>query len=488
MGYLNNKNLNNKDLLIGKCLINGKWLDADNGKKIEVVNPANNEIILSVPDMGNDETNLAILAAYKAFPKWSSLTAGARSDFLRKWFELIIKNADDLAMIMTKEQGKILAEAKTEIKYAASFVEWYAEEAKRAYGEIIPSHLPNSQILVTKEPVGVMAAITPWNFPAAMITRKIAPALAAGCTCIIKPAIQTPLTAIALGKLAVDAGIPNGVINIVTGDAKIIGQELCSNKLVRKLSFTGSTTIGKLLMQQCAADVKKLSLELGGNAPLIVFSDADIQNAVKGTIASKFRNSGQTCICANRIFVHESIYEEFLQELKLKVSQFTVGDGLDEKVDIGPLISKAAIDKACQLLEDAVNKGAKILCGGKISNIGSNFFEPTIIADCHKDMRVFSEEIFAPIAPIFKFKNDDEAIDMANDTEFGLASYFYTKDLARSHKIASQLQFGMVGINEVAISTAVAPFGGIKESGFGREGSHYGMEEYLQCKYILLKI
>lgn len=435
--------------------------------------------------MGREDTKLAIDSAYEALEEWRSLKASKRARLLRNWYDLIYKNTDDLARLLTLEQGKPLAEAKGEILYGASFVEWFAEEAKRVYGDVIPSHMDNSKIVVIKQPIGVVAAITPWNFPNAMITRKIAPALAAGCTVIVKPAEDTPLSALALAELAEKAGIPKGVINIVTtSNPAEVGEELSYNPLVRKLSFTGSTDVGKILMRQCADTVKKMSLELGGNAPFIIFDDADIDAAVQGAIIAKYRNSGQTCICANRIFAQEGIYDEFVEKFSKAVSQQKVGNGFDEGITIGPLINDSAMVKVEKLMNDAIDKGAKIEIGGEKHDLGKTFYKPTVLSNVNIDMAIHREEIFGPIAPVFKFTTEEEVIKMANDTEYGLAAYFYGRDIGQVWRVAEGLEYGMVGINTGAISTTVAPFGGIKHSGFGREGSKYGIDEFLEIKYL----
>ncbi|WP_153110970.1 NADP-dependent succinate-semialdehyde dehydrogenase [Propionivibrio limicola] len=479
-------NLKDASLLRDLCYINGAWLNADKGETLTVTNPATGAVVSSVPKMGSDETRRAITAANAAYPLWRAKTAGERAKLLRRWFELMHENADDLALIMTSEQGKPLAEAKGEIVYAASYLEWFAEEGKRAYGEVIPPNVPGRRILATREPVGVCAAITPWNFPAAMITRKAGAALAAGCTMVLKPASQTPLSALALAELAHRAGIPAGVFNVVTGSAKAIGGEICANPIVRKLSFTGSTEIGAELIAQCAPTVKKLSMELGGNAPFIVFDDADLDEAVIGALASKYRNAGQTCVCANRLLVQDGVYDAFAAKLAKAVAELKVGNGVEPGVTQGPLIDQAAVDKVQELLADATDKGARIVCGGKPHALGHTFFEPTIIADVTSSMRIAREEIFGPVAPLFRFKTDEEAIRMANDTEFGLASYFFARDVGRIFRVSEALEYGMVGVNTGLISTEVAPFGGVKSSGLGREGSSHGLDDYLEIKYVCL--
>lgn len=478
--------LKDAQLFRQQAFINGEWLDADSGQTINVTNPATGEVIGTVPKMGTAETRRAIEAADKALSAWRALTAKERSTKLRRWFELMIENQDDLARLMTTEQGKPLAEAKGEIAYAASFIEWFAEEAKRVYGDTIPGHQPDKRLIVIKQPIGVTAAITPWNFPAAMITRKAGPALAAGCTMVLKPASQTPYSALALVELANRAGIPAGVLSVVTGSAGEVGGELTGNALVRKLSFTGSTEIGRQLMQECAKDIKKVSLELGGNAPFIVFDDADLDKAVEGAIISKYRNNGQTCVCANRIYVQDGVYDAFAQKLAAAVAKLKIGNGLEDGTTTGPLIDGKAVAKVQEHIEDAVSKGAKVLSGGKL--IEGNFFEPTILVDVPKTAAVAKEETFGPLAPLFRFKDEAEVIAMSNDTEFGLASYFYARDMSRVFRVAEALEYGMVGINTGLISNEVAPFGGIKASGLGREGSKYGIEDYLEIKYLCISV
>ena len=473
-------------LLKSLAFVGNAWIAADGGTSFAVRNPASGAEIARVPDMGAAETKRAIGAAQAAFALWRSKTAKERSGTLRKWFELILANQDDLAALMTTEQGKPLAEAKGEVVYGASFIEWFAEEAKRAYGETVPSPWPDKRILVLKEPVGVCAAITPWNFPIAMITRKIAPALAAGCTVVAKPAEQTPLSCLALAELALRAGFPPGVFNVVTGDPVAIGGELTANPAVRKLSFTGSTEIGKLLMRQVSGTVKKISLELGGNAPFIVFDDADLAAAVDGAIASKYRNTGQTCVCANRFLVQDGVYEEFTARLAQAVSALKVGDGFSPGVAQGPLIDAQALEKVEAHVADATAKGGRIVLGGKRHALGGTFYEPTVIADATPAMRCAGEETFGPVAPLFRFKTDEEALDLANGTPYGLAAYFYSRDLKRVFRAAERLEYGMVGVNTGIISTEVAPFGGVKESGLGREGSRHGIDEYLETKYVAL--
>ena len=464
--------------------IAGAWVSADGGGTLAVHNPATNEQLGVIPNMAAAETRRAIAAAANALPVWAARTAKDRSVILRRWFDLIIANQDDLAILMTAEQGKPLAESKGEITYAASFIEWFAEEGKRLYGDIIPGHQADKRILVLRQPVGVVAAITPWNFPSAMITRKAGPALAAGCTMVLKPATQTPYSALALAELAHRAGIPQGVFNIVTGSATAIGGEMTSNSTVRKITFTGSTEIGKKLMAQSAGTMKKLSLELGGNAPFIVFDDADLDAAVQGAIASKYRNTGQTCVCANRLLVQAGIYDEFAAKLKIAVGKLRVGDGLAGVTDQGPLIDAKAVDKVEEHIADALNHGATVTLGGKRHALGGTFFEPTILTGVKPGMLVAREETFGPIAPLFKFHSEAEAITMANDTEFGLAAYLYTRDLARSWRVSEAIEYGIVGLNTGIISTEVAPFGGVKESGVGREGSKYGILDYTELKYI----
>ena len=477
--------MKNPELLRNACLINGEWLTAS-GACIDVRNPATGELVGSVPDFGAAETRRAIDAAEAAFHPWRAKTAGERAKILRRWFELMMANQEDLARLMTLEQGKPLAEARGEIAYAASFIEWFAEEARRVYGEVIPSPLADRRLIVLKQPVGVCAAITPWNFPAAMITRKAAPALAAGCTRVVKPAEQTPLSALALAWLGQQAGIPPGVLNVVTGDPVAVGAELTSNPKVLKLSFTGSTEVGRLLMAQCAPTIKKMSLELGGNAPFIVFDDADLDAAVAGAMLSKYRNTGQTCVCTNRFLVQEGVHDAFAQKLAAAVAGLKVGNGLEDGVTQGPLIDGAGLAKVEELLADAVAQGARILCGGKRHARGGTFFEPTVVAGATPAMRLAREEIFGPVAPIYRFKDEAEAICMANDTEFGLAAYFFSRDIARAWRVGEALDYGMVGINSGLISNEVAPFGGVKQSGLGREGSKYGIEEYLEIKYLAM--
>jgi len=468
--------------------VDGAWVDADGGGTVAVDDPATGRTIGTVPDMGAAETRRAIEAANRAWPEWRAKTGKERSAILRRWFDLMMANQDDLGAIMTAEQGKPLAEAKGEIAYGASFVEWFAEEAKRVYGDIIPHHAPGKRILVLKQPVGVVGSITPWNFPNAMITRKCAPALAVGCPVVIKPAKMTPYSALALAELAERAGFPKGVFNVVIGkSASAIGTELATNPIVRKIGFTGSTPIGKQLMAQAAGTVKKISLELGGNAPMIIFDDADIDAAVQGTIASKFRNAGQTCVCANRIFVQDGVYDRFSEALSAAVAAMKQGGGFEEGVVVGPLIEGSAVDKVEEHVQDAIAKGAKVAYGGqRMTDMGANFYKPTVLTGANPDMKIFREETFGPVAPLFRFKDEAEVIGYANDTEYGLASYFYARDLGRVWRVAEALEYGMVGVNEGVISTEVAPFGGMKESGLGREGSKYGADEFVEIKYILM--
>ena len=467
-------------------LLAGQWVAADSGETIPVTNPANGLVFAQVPLMGQIETKRAIVAAELAQKSWKTHTAAARSAILKRWFDLIILHTEDLAQLLTAEQGKPLAEAHGEVNYAASFIEWFSEEAKRVYGEVIPAPMTDRRLLVLKQPIGVTAAITPWNFPIAMITRKAAPALAAGCSMIIKPAEQTPLCAIALAVLAEEAGVPAGVLQVITGDARKIGAALCESPVVTKLSFTGSTEVGRILMRQCADTIKKLSLELGGNAPFIVFDDADLDAAVEGAMISKYRNAGQTCVCSNRLFVQDAVFDEFSKKLTAKVAQLKVGVGSDEGVTQGPLIDDAAIAKVESHVADALAKGATLMQGGKRHALGGTFFEPTVLANVSADALIFSEETFGPVAPLFRFKTDDEVIELANRTEFGLASYFFSRDIGRIWRVAEALEYGMVGVNTGMISNEVAPFGGVKQSGLGREGSHHGIDEYLELKYVCM--
>ncbi|MDD2898204.1 MAG: NADP-dependent succinate-semialdehyde dehydrogenase [Desulfuromonadaceae bacterium] len=478
--------LKDPSLFRQQCFINGLWIDADSNERISVTNPASGATIGTIPKMGAAETRRAIEAANAAYPGWRALTAAARSAILRRWFELILENQDDLAVLMTAEQGKPLSEARGEIVYAASFIEWFAEEGKRIYGDTIPQHQSDKRIVVIKEPIGVCAAITPWNFPSAMISRKAGPALAAGCTMVVKPATQTPYSALALAELADRAGIPAGVFSVVTGASGAIGGEMTSNPIVRKLTFTGSTEVGKLLMEQCAGTVKKLALELGGNAPFIVFDDADLDAAVEGAVISKYRNTGQTCVCTNRFLVQDSIYDAFSAKLVAAVEKLKVGDGLLGETQQGPLIDMKSLEKVEEHIADAISKGAHVVTGGRRHMLGGSFFEPTVLTDVNTSMAVAREETFGPVAPLFRFSTEEEAIQMANDTEFGLAAYFYSRDIGRVWRIAEAVEYGIVGINTGLISTAVAPFGGMKESGIGREGSKYGLDDFLEIKYLCM--
>lgn len=478
--------LNDPSLLKQLCYLAGQWRAADSSQTIAVTNPATGEVLGTIPKMGTVETRHAIEAANAALPAWRAKTAKERAVILRRWFELMMANQEDLAIIMTAEQGKPLAESRGEISYAASFIEWFAEEGKRLYGDTIPSYASDKRIVVIKEPIGVCAAITPWNFPAAMITRKAGPALAAGCTMVVKPATATPYSALALAELGERAGIPAGVFSVITGSSKEIGEEMTANPIIRKLTFTGSTEIGKELTAKCAATMKKVSMELGGNAPFIVFNDADLDAAVEGAIASKYRNTGQTCVCTNRLLVQSGVYDVFAEKLAAAVAQMRVGDGLKGDVQQGPLIDEASVQKVEEHIHDAVSKGARIALGGRRHELGGTFFQPTILCDVTPQMLVAREETFGPVAPIFKFETDQEAIQMANDTEFGLASYFYTRDIGRVWRVAEALEYGMVGINTGLVSTEIAPFGGVKESGIGREGSKYGIEEFVEVKYLCM--
>mgnify|MGYP003674985511 CR=1 FL=1 len=478
--------LNDPKLFRQQLYIDGVWVDADDGGTVNVDNPATGEVLGTIARGGTAETRRAIEAAQKAMPGWIAMTAKQRGDILRRWYELMHEHIDDLAMIMTLEQGKPLAEAKGEIIYAADYIEWFAEEGKRVYGDTIPSHAPDKRIIVIKQPIGVCCAITPWNFPAAMITRKVAPALAAGCAMVVKPASQTPYSALALAELGERAGFPPGLMSVVTGAAGQIGSEMTSNPIVQKVSFTGSTEIGKVLMEQCAATVKKATMELGGNAPFIVFDDADLDEAVLGAMASKYRNNGQTCVCANRLLVQDGVYDAFLEKLAATVGAMKVGNGLEDGVLAGPLIDMKAVEKIEEHIADAVGKGARVVVGGSRHALGGSFFQPTIVADVTPEMAVAREETFGPLAPIFRFKTEEEAIQMSNDTEFGLASYFYSRDIGRIWRVSEGLEYGIVGINTGLVSTAVAPFGGMKESGLGREGSKYGIDDYLEIKYLCL--
>lgn len=472
-----------KILIKNEAFIDGKWIKAGSGKTFDVVNPATGEVLATLPDMNRDDVKKAIEAADKAWHSYKELTAKERSSLLMRWFNLIIENKEELAEIMTLESGKVISESLGEVVYGASFVEWFAEEAKRTYGDVIPPPSKDKRLVVIKQSVGVVAAITPWNFPLAMITRKVAPALAAGCPVIIKPPVETPLTALALAVLAEKAGFENGVYNtITTSDSSGVGKELCESSKIRKLSFTGSTKVGKILMKQSASTLKKLSLELGGNAPFIVFDDADIDAAVRGGMVAKYRHNGQTCVCVNRFLVQDSVYDEFLEKFTKAVQELKTGDVLDKQVQIGPLINEKGLEKVKEHIKDAVEKGGQLLTGGDV--IEGLFFKPTVIGNANDDMRIAKEEVFGPVAPVFKFKTEDEAIKMANDTQYGLASYFYSRDVNRCWRVAEALEYGMVGINEGLISTEVAPFGGVKESGMGREGSKYGMDYYMEIKYL----
>lgn len=482
MSFLKDSNLLRRDAFVA-----GAWTPADSGKTFPVTNPANGEILAHVADCGAAETQKAIEAADRALPEWRAKTATARGALLRKWHDLILENVEDLALLMTLEQGKPMFESRGEVRYGASFIEWFAEEGKRTYGDIIPPHMPGMRLLVSKQPVGVVGAITPWNFPNAMITRKVAPALAAGCTVVIKPSEETPLSALALAELAQRAGFPEGVLNVVTGlNAPAIGRALTDSPTVRKLSFTGSTEVGKLLMRQCADTVKKISLELGGNAPFIVFDDADLDAAVEGAIVSKYRNAGQTCVCANRLYVQSGVYETFLEKFTVAVQKQKVGPGVEQGVNIGPLINVEALEKVQRLVGDATKKGAKILTGGNA--LEGTFYAPTVLADVARGMDILQEEIFGPVAPVTRFDTENEVVELANDTPYGLAAYFYGRDIGRVFRVAEALDYGMVGVNSGLIATTVAPFGGMKESGIGREGSKYGIEEFLEVKYICLNI
>lgn len=477
--------LKDQSLFKYKAYINGDWIDSD--RSFDVTNPADGKVLASVPDLGIDETLDAITSASKAFKKWKKTKASKRSRILRKWYELILQHEDDLALLMTLEQGKPMVESKGEVKYGASFVEWFAEEAKRIYGDVIPTHKEDARVIVIKQPIGVVAAITPWNFPNAMITRKVAPALAAGCTVVIKPSEETPLSALALAELAERAGFPPGVLNVITTyQASEVGKVLTGHSAVRKISFTGSTEVGKILMKQSADSIKKVSLELGGNAPFIVFDDADLDSAVRGAITAKYRNTGQTCICANRIYVQETVYDEFVNRYTEEVRKQRIGVGTDEGISLGPLINEDAIEKVERLVTDAIDKGAIATTGGRRHEMGGLFYEPTVLKDVTMDMACAREEIFGPVAPIYKFSTENEVVSMANDTNYGLAAYFYARDLGRVWRVAEELEYGMIGINDGFISTASAPFGGVKESGIGREGSKYGMDEFVEIKYMLM--
>ncbi|AVD88349.1 MULTISPECIES: NADP-dependent succinate-semialdehyde dehydrogenase [unclassified Pseudomonas] len=480
--------LQDSSLFRQQAYIDGAWVDADSGQTLRVNNPATGELIGHVPKMGAAETRRAIEAAERALPAWRALTAKDRANRLRRWFELMMQNQEDLARLMTLEQGKPLVESRGEIAYAASFLEWFGEEAKRVYGDMIPGHQPDKRLMVIKQPIGVTAAITPWNFPSAMITRKAGPALAAGCTMVLKPASQTPYSALALAELAERAGIPKGVLSVVTGSAGEVGGELTHNPIVRKLTFTGSTEIGRQLMAECAKDIKKVSLELGGNAPFIVFDDADLDAAVEGALVSKYRNNGQTCVCANRLYVQDGVYDAFVDKLKAAVARLNIGNGLEAGITTGPLIDAKAVAKVQEHIEDAVAKGARVVAGGKPHSLGGTFFEPTILVDVPQHAAVAKEETFGPLAPLFRFKDEDEVIAMSNDTEYGLAAYFYARDLSRVFRVGEALEYGIVGINTGIISNEVAPFGGVKASGLGREGSKYGIDDYLEIKYLCIGV
>ncbi|MDC4475893.1 NAD-dependent succinate-semialdehyde dehydrogenase [Acinetobacter baumannii] len=478
--------LQSTELFQQQAYINGQWLAAQSNATVPVSNPATGEEIGTIPNMGAAEATQAVEAAYTALQSWKALTAQNRADILLAWYKLVLDYTDELALIMTIEQGKPLAEAKGEVRYAASFIQWFAEEGKRIYGDVIPTVNNQQRFIISKEPVGVVAAITPWNFPIAMITRKAAPALAAGCTVVIKPANETPYCALAIAKLAEKAGIPAGVINIVTGKSQEIGSVFTSHEKVKKLTFTGSTPVGRLLMQQCSSTIKKLALELGGNAPLIVFDDADLDKAVQGAIFAKFRNAGQTCVCANRIYVHDNIYQAFAEKFVQEVQKFKVGNGLEDGAQIGPLINEKAVLKAQQLIDDAVSKGAKIACGGKQHALGQTFYEPSVLTNVDRTMEIVQEEIFGPVAPLIRFTDETDVVAQANDTIFGLAAYVYSENISRLWRVSEQLEYGMVGMNATAISNEVVPFGGVKQSGVGREGSKYGLEEFMTIKYMCL--
>ncbi|MFV5586511.1 NAD-dependent succinate-semialdehyde dehydrogenase [Acinetobacter oleivorans] len=478
--------LQSTELFQQQAYINGQWLAAQSNATVPVTNPATGEEIGTIPNMGAAEATQAVEAAYTALQSWKALTAQNRADILLAWYKLVLDYIDELALIMTIEQGKPLAEAKGEVRYAASFIQWFAEEGKRIYGDVIPTVNNQQRFIISKEPVGVVAAITPWNFPIAMITRKAAPALAAGCTVVIKPANETPYCALAIAKLAEKAGIPAGVINVVTGKSQEIGSVFTSHEKVKKLTFTGSTPVGRLLMQQCSSTIKKLALELGGNAPLIVFDDADLDKAVQGAIFAKFRNAGQTCVCANRIYVHDNIYQAFAEKFVQEVQKFKVGNGLEDGVQIGPLINEKAVLKAQQLIDDAVSKGAKVACGGKQHALGQTFYEPSVLTNVDRTMEIVQEEIFGPVAPLIRFTDEVDVVAQANDTIFGLAAYVYSENISRLWRVSEQLEYGMVGMNATAISNEVVPFGGVKQSGVGREGSKYGLEEFMTIKYMCL--
>ncbi|QPH55736.1 NAD-dependent succinate-semialdehyde dehydrogenase [Pontivivens ytuae] len=479
--------LANQQLYTTKSYINGEWVDGDGGKTFDVTNPANGEVIAQVADLGRPEVARAIDAADAAQAGWAAMLAADRAKLLMKWYDLIMAAQEDLATLITAEMGKPIKEARGEVAYGASFIQWFAEEAKRIYGDTVPQHQADKRIVVIKQPVGVVGSITPWNFPLAMITRKLAPGLAAGCCCVARPAELTPLTALALAELADKAGFPKGVLNVVTGsDSSAIGKELCENEKVKKITFTGSTRVGRILIEQCAPTVKKMSMELGGNAPFLVFDDADVDAAVEGAIACKFRNAGQTCVCANRIYVQSGVYDEFAEKLAKAVAKLKVGDGMDESTDIGPLIHDAGLQKVQDHLDDATSKGATIIQGGEKSDKGGTFFTPTVVKDMTQDMQIAQEETFGPVAPLWKFETEEEGIRLANDTIFGLASYYYTRDIGRAWRVGEALEYGIVGLNTGIISTEVAPFGGVKQSGLGREGSKYGIDEYLEMKYMCM--
>ena len=478
--------IKNQSLFIEKAYIDGRWVDADDKSTLDVINPVNQEIIGQVPNCGAEETNVAINAAAEAQKKWQKYPAKEKASILRDFYDLLCSNQDDLAKILTYEQGKPLAEAIGEIAYSASFIEWFAEEAKRVYGDLIPGHMHDRRTLVIKQPVGVVASITPWNFPSAMLARKVGPALATGCSLVCKPAKQTPFSALAFAYLAEEAGVPKGLLNVLTGNAQTIGKALTDSEVVRKLTFTGSTEIGKMLLKECANTVKRVSMELGGHAPFIVFEDADIEAAIQGAIAAKYRNSGQTCVCANRIYVHEDVYEEFSKGFTKEAGKLKTGQGFDPSTDQGPLIDEAALAKVEEHVADAKNHGGQIVLGGQPHELGGLFYEPTVIKDANDQMLVSYEETFGPVAPLFSFSSEEEVIERANNTPFGLASYFYTSDLAKSWRVSEQLEYGIVGLNTGIISTEMAPFGGIKESGMGREGSKYGIDDYLEIKYVSL--
>ncbi|MGR3571600.1 NAD-dependent succinate-semialdehyde dehydrogenase [Brevirhabdus sp.] len=481
--------LKDPGLVVQKAFLGGEWVDAEDGKTFEVKNPARGDVIARLPDLSRAEIARAIDTAYDTQKAWAAKTGKERAAVLRKWYDLMMENQEDLAIIMTAEQGKPLAEARAEITYGAGFIEWFGEEAKRLYGETIPGHQPDKRITVIKQPIGVAAGITPWNFPNAMIARKVAPALAAGCSFVIRPASMTPLSALAMGVLAERAGVPKGIFSVVTSTSSSeVGKEFCENPKVRKLTFTGSTEVGRILLSQAADQVIKCSMELGGNAPFIVFDDADLDAAVEGAIACKFRNNGQTCVCANRIYVQAGVYDDFAQRLAKRVRELKVGDGLSEGTDLGPLIESAAVDKVEDHLKDALSKGAEVLTGGARHELGGTFYQPTVVTGATSDMKVSTDETFGPFAPLFKFEDEDEVIALANDTIFGLASYFYARDLSRVYKVAEALEYGIVGINTGIISTEVAPFGGVKQSGLGREGSRHGIEDYVEMKYMCMAI